>query len=314
MKIRRTAILHASATAGLLGFFGHAVGQQVADPTYRPEIEEPMHARGTGPLVLIDAGHNNFHTKDGRYGPFAALLEADGYEVESHEGLFSVESLSGTSILVISNALNAINTQRWALPTPSAFADSEIEAVVAFVASGGGLLLIADHMPFPGAAAELAARFSVEFSNGFVLELDEAGQVIAGPTIFARSAGKIGDHPITRGRNDREAIGQIASFTGSAFPITGNAVSLFRFGADAVMLVPTVAWEFTEHTSRAMVAGWSQGAAIEHGNGRVVVAGEAAMFSSQRSGDNPPMGMTSAQASDNQQLLLNIVRWLASDL
>ena len=67
-------------------------------------------------------------------------------------------------------------------------------------------------------------------------------------------------------------------------------------------------------TSRARIPGWSQGVAISHGNGRVVIFGEAAMFTSQRSGNSPPAGMTSAEATDNQQLLLNIVRWLSFDL
>ena len=290
-----------------------ALGQQVADQDYVPGVEEPMHARGSGPVVLIDEGHNNFHTKDGRYAPFASLVEADGYRVGSHKGEFSSGSLSNADVIVISNSLNAVNTEEWALPTPSAFADTEIGALVDFVESGGGLFLIADHMPFPGAAAELAARFNVEFSNGFVLEFDDLNQQV-GPSVFRRSEGRIGEHVITRGRDGSETIDQVATFTGSAFPITGNAVSLIHFGENTVMLMPTVAWEFSETTSRARIPGWSQGVAIEHGSGRVVIFGEAAMFSSQRSGDNPPSGMTSPVAADNERLLLNIIRWLSSDL
>jgi hypothetical protein len=272
-----------------------------------------MHGRGAGPVVLIDEGHNNFHTKDGRYRPFARLVEADGYRIGSHEGEFSPKSLGDADVLVISNSLNAVNIEEWALPTPPAFTDAEIQALVDFVESGGGLFLIADHMPFPGAAAALAARFNVEFSNGFVLEFDDQNQQV-GPSVFRRSDARIGEHVITSGRNDSETIDQVATFTGSAFPITGNAVSLIHFGDNAVMLMPTVAWEFSESTSRAQIPGWSQGVAIGHGRGRVVIFGEAAMFSSQRTGDNPPSGMTSPIAADNQQLLLNIIRWLSFDL
>lgn len=290
-----------------------ALGQQVADPDFAPAVNEPMYQPGSGPLVLIDEGHNNFHTKDGRYGPFASLVEADGYRVSAHRGLFSAESLGEAEVVVISNSLSAANAEEWALPTPSAFTDAEIKDLANFVDSGGGLFLIADHMPFPGAAAELAAAFGIEFSNGFVLEIDE-GNLQTGPSIFRRSEGRIGEHVITGGRNDSERIDQVATFTGSAFPVTGGAVSLIHFSENTVMLMPTVAWEFSETTARAQIPGWSQGVAKDRGNGRVVIFGEAAMFSSQRSGDNLPMGMTTPLAADNQQLLLNIIRWLSFDL
>jgi len=310
---RQTTVFLSVGVFLVLAPFSFVLGQQIADPNYTPMVNDPMHAHGSGSLVLIDEGHNNIHTKDGRYGPFASLIELDGYQVDSHKGAFSTESLTDADVLVVANSLNAVNNENWELPTLSAFTDTEIETVVDFVESGGGLFLIADHMPFPGAAAALAARFSIEFSNGFVLEFDDENQQVE-PSIFQRAVGRIGEHAITNGRGDAEMIGQVATFIGSAFPITGNAVSLIHFGENTVMLMPTVAWEFGENTSRATVPGWSQGVALEQGNGRVVIFGEAAMFTSQQRGDNAPSGMTSPQARDNQQLLLNIIRWLSSDL
>jgi hypothetical protein len=81
-----------------------------------------------------------------------------------------------------------------------------------------------------------------------------------------------------------------------------------------MLSLPNVAWEFSETTPVARIPGWSQAVASERGSGRVVISGEAAMFSSQRFGDEEPAGMTSSIAADNQQLLLNIVRWLSGDL
>lgn len=306
---RRVRLL--CCVGGLLA--GAACGQQVADPDFAPVVDDPMHARGSGPIVLIDEGHSNYHTKAGRYAPFARLVEADGYRVGAHQGEFTAASVGEAGVIVISNALNPANAERWAVPVSSAFTDTEVRVLVDFVESGGGLFLIADHMPFPGAAAALAAAFGIEFSNAFALEPDEQGQQ-AGPSVFKRSDARIGEHVITRGRNDSETIDQIATFTGSAFPVTGDAVSLIHFGDNAMMLLPTVAWEFNENTSRAQIPGWSQGVAVERGRGRAVIFGEAAMFSSQRSGDGPPSGMTAPVAEDNQQLLLNIIRWLSFDL
>ena len=308
----RAAILIVLGVA-LLGTSYLAMAQQVADPAYRPQISAPMYAAGQGALVVMDAGHNNFHTKDGLYQPFAALLEADGHNVQSREGLFTSASLASVDVLVIANALNEINVGNRALPTPPAFTEVEVDEIVEFVASGGGLFLIADQMPFPGAASTLAARFSIGLINGSINELDENNERNTGATVFKVSDGRIGDHAITRGRNPEESVNQVVTFNGSGFPATGDAVSLIHFGENTLNLFPSVARGF-ENAPRAMAPGWSQGVAIEHGDGRVVIFGEAAMFSSQQAGDSPPIGLTSPEGLDNEQLLLNIVRWLSFDL
>ena len=289
--------------------------QQTGDPEYRPEVANPMHATGEGPLVLIDSGHTNFHTKEGRYGPFARLIEADGYVVESGDGRFTPESISEASVLIIANAIHPDNmVDDWRLPILPAFTDEEVEAVVGYVESGGGLFLVVDHMPFPGAAASLAARFGIDLSNGFAFVTDGRNATLPGPTVFRRSEGRIGDHPVTRGRSATEKVNQVATFAGTAFPVTGDAVPILSFGEHALMLYPTVAWEFDERTGKAMIPGWSQGVALRHGRGRVVIFGEAAMFTSQAAGNGVVVGMTSKVSEDNQRLALNIVRWLACDL
>ena len=66
-------------------FFGSiSFSQQVADINYNPEIPQPEYAPGEGPVVFIDEGHHNFHTKNGRYKSFSSLLERDGYHVEEY--------------------------------------------------------------------------------------------------------------------------------------------------------------------------------------------------------------------------------------
>ena len=292
--------------------------QQQADGVFEPSVSDPVYELGSGPLVLIDEGHNNFHTKNGRYQPFARVLEADGYRVDRQIKDLTEESISAASVLVISNALHEQNVRRWELPTPSAFTPQEIETIVSFVEAGGGLLLIADHMPFPGAVAELASQFDVTFTNGFVFALNRSNQPI-NPTVFrrsewrgsGRSQGRIDDHPITRGRYDSEIINQIATFTGSAFRVNESTASLLVFRGNTVMYSPRVAWKFDQYSRTRDVAGWSQGAAIERGRGRVVLFGEAAMLSSQRAQDGATVGFRSPEARDNEQLLLNVLHWLS---
>ena len=58
-----------------------AQAQQVPVTEFRPPIANPTYPLGTGPIVLIDEAHSNFHTATGLYRPFAELLRRDGYVV-----------------------------------------------------------------------------------------------------------------------------------------------------------------------------------------------------------------------------------------
>ena len=289
---------------------GAACAQQVADMDFVPPVGPAAFGAGRGPRLCIDAAHHNFHTADGRYKPFAALLERDGYRVDSNTAPFSAETLRGVDILVISNALAAQNTEDWFLPTPSAFDSAEIAAVESWVRAGGALLLIADHMPFPGAASDLAARFGVFLHNGFAVGPDDD----AGPVTFSRSNNGLADHAITRGRSDAERVDTVVSFTGQAFRAApGTSLTpLLTLGPAMVLLLPEEAWQFSKRTPRVPAAGYLQGAVLQHGRGRVAVFGEAAMFSAQLGGpQQKPMGMNHPDARQNGQFLLNVVHWLS---
>lgn len=61
---------------------GSLTAQQVADTLFRPDVGTPAFKTGAGPTVLIDEGHHNFHTMNGRYLAFARLLQRDGYVVK----------------------------------------------------------------------------------------------------------------------------------------------------------------------------------------------------------------------------------------
>ena len=152
-----------------LAFAPAARAQQVPDSTFLPVMAAPSHATGQGPLVLIDEAHWNFHTASGRYLPFANMLEHDGWRVRPNRVPFTRDALAGARVLVIANAL--ADTGDWVLPTKPAFTADEVRVVRDWVRAGGALWLIADHMPFPGAAADLARAFGVEFLNGFALDV-----------------------------------------------------------------------------------------------------------------------------------------------
>jgi hypothetical protein len=282
--------------------------QQVADTDFKPPIAKPAYEQNTGPLVLIDEAHFNFHTASGRYLPFAELLRRDGYVVKPSTSKFSKESLSGAKILVIANALAQRNVEEWNLPTPSAFTDEEITAVREWVKGGGSLLLIADHMPFPGGAEKLAGEFGVKFVNGFARNQKPQG----GPDVFSLATKSLIDHPILRGRDKGEQVDSVTTFTGSAFQTEKGGKPLFVFGEGFVSLNPQEAWEFNDKTQRTEIKGWLQGATLNFGKGRIAVFGEAAMFSAQLAGpERRPVGMNSPNAKQNPQFLLNVIHWLS---
>lgn len=285
-----------------------AGAQQVADSSFAPAIARPAFAEGAGPTVLLDEGHANFHTIDGRYYAFARLLRRDGYVVRPHPGRFTAQSLADARVLVIANALHERNAEDWFLPTPSAFTPEEIAAVEAWVRGGGSLLLIADHMPFPGAAERMGLAFGVAMGNGFAYDSTEQNSRF----IFRRADGSLGEHAVTRGRDAAERVDSVVSFTGQAFRLlSGDAQPLLTLAPGTVLLMPEVAWQFSALTPRIPAGGMLHGAVLRHGRGRVAVFGEAAMFSAQLGGpQRARMGMNDPAAPQNPQFLLNVMHWL----
>lgn len=308
MKTRLTRLTAALAALCLL--CPAAFAQQVADPDFKPSIARPAYKEGRGPLVLVDEAHNNFHTASGRYQPFAELLRRDGYRVEPNAAPFTKESLKKAGVLVISNAIGARNLNNWTLPTDSAFTDEEVAAVREWVRGGGSLLLIADHMPMGGAAEKLGAAFGVKWNNGFALVKD-----VQGPLVFRREDGSLKEHAVTRGGGAGERVESVATFTGSAFQVGAGAEPVLVFGKGVVSLMPQTAWQFTKETPEVSVEGWSQGAVLRFGKGRVALFGEAAMFTAQLAGPQRlRVGMNSPDAPHNAQLLLNVLHWLTGKL
>lgn len=283
---------------------------QIADAGFVAKVAKPFYAANEGPTIGIDAAHHNFHTATGRYQPFAAVLRADGYQIKSVDESFSPASLKDLNVLVIANALAARNRNDWSLPTPSAFTDEEVDAVAQWVQDGGSLLLIADHMPFPGAAAKLGNAFDIQFYNGFVI--DESQQTGSFQFSDAASDGnQLLDHPITQGFREGESIPHVRTFTGSCFTGPDTFTPIFQLSENCVSLEPQKAWDFDDETPKRKAAGLWQAATRNYGKGKLAFFGEAAMFTAQTQAGARKMGLSHPKAQYNQQFLLNTVHWLS---
>lgn len=291
------------------GLVAPVAAQQLADTAFALKGAAPTFTR-THPVVLLDEAHANFHTLDGRYLVFGNVLRQDGYDVRPSRVPFTAAALEGARVLTIANALHPSNAggANWKLPTPSAFTPAEIAAVREWVKRGGSLLLIADHMPFPGAAGELAAAFGIHMLNGFAFDSTRKVSIFT----YTRASGRLATHPITEGRSARERIDSVVAFTGQAFHVDAPGLPLMTLAPGTIVLEPSVAWQFDDKTRTEPGAGLQQGAAVQYGKGRVAVFGEAAMFSAQVQGAaRTPMGMNDPKAPQNAQFLLNVLHWLS---
>jgi hypothetical protein len=295
-------ILVAPVVASLLVAPPGAFGQQQADPNFDTKVARPAYA-DRHPRVLFDEAHHNFHTAGGRYKPFADLIAHDGYRVTPNTEKFSRATLKGYDILVIANALGAESMGDPGAANP-AFTDAECDAVRDWVEAGGSLLLITDHYPMGSAAEGLAGRFGVDMSKGATF--DPANSDLDRPSflLFTRDNKLLGDHPITRGRDESERIRRVLTFTGQSLKGPEGSVAFLKLADTAVDR--TVAGN-----KDVSAAGRSQGLALTLGKGRVVVLGEAAQLSAQVTGPGGrPMGMN-VPGIDNRQLALNIMHWLS---
>lgn len=277
--------------------------QQIPDTHFSVVIEKPAYERGKGTTVTLDEAHFNFHTLSGRYATFGKVLENDGYVLQPGLEKFSAGYLNKLQILVIANAL--ADEGAWSLPARKAFTKEEVGALHTWVKEGGRLFLIADHMPFPGTAADIASSFGFNFIDGYALRLDDEDE------IYSIRKGNLTINTITKGRRKSERIDSIMTFTGQGFLAPQEATVITSFEDDFEILLPQNAGEFIESTPRISGHGFTNSAFMKYGKGKIVVMGEAAMFSAQLAGpDEIKIGMNHPRAPQNARFLLNIIHWL----
>jgi hypothetical protein len=300
----------------LLVASGAVAQQQVNDPDFNPQVERPAFTK-KHPRIGIDESHRNFHTRDGRYKPFAALMESDGFEVSAAPH-FDSRSLKAVDVLVVANAMgdfldsSAGGVRNGAMGP--AFTPTECDNVRHWVRGGGSLLLIADHVPWGAASAILARRFGVEMGLGIVMDLKHAD---GNPTrlVFSVDNGLLGEHPILRGRSATEQVRKVLAFTGQSLTVPKNATVLLKISNEATeSFDPEDQRKVAEGIpARTKPEGRSQGIAMPFGKGRVAVFGEAAMFSAQVATidrQSFKVGMN-VPGTDDRQFALNVMHWLA---
>ncbi|SLM33118.1 exported hypothetical protein [Desulfamplus magnetovallimortis] len=308
-------------------------------------VDNPHFEAGAGPVVAVDAAHNNEHTLEHKFGGFGKLAETDGFTVQPLTSTFSADSLAGVDILVSATAMDAVNAaitdpdnDGWVLAFDpatfvypmSAYTDEEVAAVKEWVKNGGSLMLVTDHMPFPASQQKLAKAFGVIFENSFAFDsqflllLASGGQIggnmgnllkfYADPASASGSNGKLHSHDITNG------LGYVTSFTGSGMHVISGVTyqPLMEMGDGVLMHFPYNHVTYSDlpqnQLSLPLGNGVLQGLTLSYGKGRVAIFSEAAMFSSVPSPMDPSIqnGVLHPEAEFNQDFALNTLFWLAN--
>lgn len=290
----------------LFGLFllSSALSAEDVPPPEKPPLGKPAY-RFSHPRVLFDEGHHNVHFLTTGYKPFALVLELDGYQVEPIRERFTHAALAKAKVLVVVNPRSAGHE----VPIPErghpAFSPEECAAVEAWVTAGGSLLLVADHYPIGSATQTLADVFGVHLSNGWTIDPAFAlPEMPNSATItFRRDQGRLGNHPILLGRNAKERIDVVETFSGQSLRGPSHGTPLLLLSDRAEDELPP------DHAQKVSAAGRSQGLAFQHGKGRVVVLGEAQALTSIIS-EGTLTGFE-RPGNDNRQLVLNVMHWLS---
>ncbi len=282
-------------------------GQQLPDLDFQYDLKRIEFESVSSPTIAIDEAHNNYHTLSGGFAPLTKLLKTMGFDVVANQSSFSSESLKNIDILIIANALSDENKDTRILPAIEAFSAQEIKALISWIENGGSLLLIADHMPYPGSVKQLSSQLGVQFYNGFAVYRDNH----VGTYTFTPEKG-LSKHDTTLYPN---TITKVMSFPGSAFDVSKEYSVLLSLPPNFKMRFPDKEWEFNSSTPERKFDRMHQGAVRKLGSGKVAVFAEAAMFTAQVHVEDGKIvnkvGFNIPEALENILFIENLFHWLA---
>ncbi|MFL6198833.1 MAG: DUF4350 domain-containing protein [Thermoanaerobaculia bacterium] len=286
--------------AGLGFIYWYDKTGQRPDPGFSTEVAHPAYTPESAPRIAFDVAHDNWHTPAGRYRPLADLLRHDGYRVAEQASPFSAALLEPVRVLVVANAMGPEGHEG-----RPAFSEEEESALVDWVRRGGALLLIADHVPFGGAAERLAGRFGVTMYLAFARDDKNHSGWDNERLLFSRANRLLTVCPITDGRTPEERVGTVVTFTGQSLSVPAGATPILRLSDDA--------YDWESRSVRKPARGHAQGIAMTFGEGRLVILGEAGLLSAQVDPVGFKMGMNAA-GNDDRQFALNVFHWLSGAL
>ncbi len=221
----------------------------------------------------------------------------------------SIGLLNQAEIYVTVNAM--YDPENWDLPARSAFSVQEIQALKRWVAEGGSLFLVTDHMPCGGSVHELAAAFGINVLNGFAMRKDGL------PEIFSVIRKNLLRNELTGPPGN--TVDSIMCWGGIGLIVPSDAHVISWLGEDYEIYLPQEVSRIKRPVSgtvaRISGRGIANGAYLRFGMGRVVIFADGAPFTAQLQGiKSEKRGMNHPSARQNAWLLLNIIHWLDGNL
>ena len=225
------------------------------------------------PVVSFDEAHAQQFVI-GKDGPLdlselAAAYRAKGFQVKHSTKPLNDRELASVDLLVLSGPFRPLDT-------------AEVEAVLDFVRSGGGLAVML-HIPPP--ALNLLRQLHVDVASGTLHEEDAA---INGNPLFIKVS-RLADHPVTAGLENFSVYG--------CWALRGadeHAVTLAETGMHG--------WVDLDHDNQFSRADAMQTFGVvvagQLGQGRYVVFGDDTLFQNRYFDEH------------NRKLAINMVNWL----
>ncbi|WDI33016.1 hypothetical protein PUV54_07375 [Hyphococcus flavus] len=284
----------------------------IADTDYRHEFEPLQKQHHT--RVLIDRYHKTIYTNEGFATGAHAMLEImdrDRFSVDYAEEALSQDILAQADILIIHGLPNdKIALENGGVFWKSPLSDSEIDSIVKFVDSGGGLYLSLSHFPNGSGALPLLEAFSVKFRDGYLYSKEY-------PSFTDPENGRCShyfgmseddntlnvDHPLIR---HGLPVRKVDYHCGAA---------IFRNPEDVVLQFPAGSENYNKDNTFSEASGYYAGMiGFEFGKGKVVVAADQGMFRNFiftfDTNEKVYVTITSPD-NDNASLFINMMRWLS---
>jgi len=264
-----------------------------------------------GTRVLIDRHHDTIYTREGHaHGAHAMLdiLERDGYEVAYADE--PLVDLADTDLLIIHGLPNEgveldEETTFWRSP----IRDAELDAIVRWVAAGGGLFLTLSHFPNGSGGLPLLEAFRVSFRDGYLWHPDHPNYLDADDRcshFFGMDAERGLLNPGHPALAMGETVEKVDFHCGAAVVRNPEDVILpFSEGARNYNKTETF---FEESDFYAGMIGF------DYGEGRVVVSTDQGMFRNFVFffDDETKVYVTiTSPDNDNGNLFVDLMRWLS---
>lgn len=231
----------------------------------RPEVAEQM---------------NPGNPEDAGYVKAGKALKLDGFDVNVHESGSLAEALASSKVFVALHSSSDDFEATTKVGNP-AYTPAEIDQLVEWVGSGGGLILFCEteQLKYGNSAGVIAERFGIEVQNVTVQDPKSNYKEVA--------TWVLGDLMPTRSHNLTAGVGQACFYRAGALEVTSAVESrTYVVAATSATATPSAAPLLVVQT---------------HGRGRVVVIADSDLF-----------GDDSIDDLDHMTLWRNLVTWVAA--